>query len=268
VRKSILIVGDAHAKPGVSNERFSWLADYAYAKKADIIVDMGDWADMQSLSSYDIGKKSYEGRRYIKDIEAAVEAREVFDHRLKELNKATKRGARFHYSPQKISLGGNHCEGRISRVIEDDPKLDGLIGLRDLEYDKYGWQYTPYRVPVSIQGFSFCHYFASGVMGRPIGGEVPALSLLRKQFTSCVAGHSHLWDVAHRTRPDGKRVWGICAGCYLAQDQWEDYAGEANKLWWRGLTLLKGAEDGDFLSMETISIGELKDKYGVRARGR
>jgi hypothetical protein len=267
VKKSLLIVGDAHARPGVSNERFKWLADYAFDKKADIIVDMGDWADMPSLSSYDLGKRSYEGRRYIKDIEAALDARKVFNSQLENRNKSTKRGRDVWYSPQKVSLGGNHCEGRISRVIEDDPKLDGLIGIEDLGYKEFGWEYVPFRTPITIQGFAFCHYFTSGVMGRPISGEVPALSLLRKQFSSCITGHSHLWDVAHRTRPDGKRVWGIVAGCYLAEDQWESYASEANKMWWKGLTLLKGAEDGDFDSMETISIKELKDLYGARKRG-
>ena len=207
MKKSILIVGDAHAKPGVSNERFSWLADYAYDKKVDIIVDMGDWADMPSLSSYDIGKKSYEGRRYCQDIQAAVEAREIFSDRFEKRNKANRGRHEAKLAPEKLSLGGNHDEGRIARVVEEDPKLDGLIGIKDLKYDEYGWKYVPYRTPVTIQGFNFCHYFASGVMGRPIGGEVPALSLLRKQFSSCVAGHNHLWDVAHRTRPDGKRVW-------------------------------------------------------------
>jgi hypothetical protein len=266
-KKSILIVGDAHAKPGVSNERFSWLADYAFEKKADIIVDMGDWADMPSLSSYDIGKRSYEGRRYCKDVAAAVEARQTFADRLEELNYPAKRGKRVQYNPQKIALGGNHDEGRMSRVVEDDAKLDGLIGIKDLQYGEFGWEYYSFRTPCFIQGFSFCHYFTSGVMGRPIGGEMPALSLLRKQFTSCVAGHTHVWDVAHRTRPDGKRVWGLIAGCFLAEDQWEDYASESNKLWWKGLTLLKGAEDGDFDSMETISIRELKEKYGARKRG-
>lgn len=262
MKKDILIVGDAHARPGISNERFTWLADYAYEKEADIIVDMGDWADMPSLSSYDMGKKSYEGRRYLADIAAAVGARECFAEELQKLNRDNARRHKAQYAPEKIALGGNHCEGRISRAVEDDAKLDGLIGLKDLQYERYGWRYIPYRTPVAIQGFTFNHYFTSGVMGRPIGGEMPALSILRKQFTSCVAGHSHLFDIAHRTRPDGSRVWGLVAGCFLAEEQWEDYAAEANKLWWRGLILLKGCENGDFESLETITVRELRRRYG------
>lgn len=262
MKRDILIIGDAHAKPGVSNERFVWAGRYAAEHQPEYIVDMGDWEDMPSLSSYDVGKKSYEGRRYSEDLKAAHQAREAFEHGLEVGNRALRKKHKPLYRPTKVALGGNHGEGRISRVLEEDAKLVGTIGSEDLGAAKYGWRYVPYREYVSIQGFTFCHLFASGVMGRPIGGEMPALTLIRKQLTSCVAGHNHLFDIAHRTRPDGTRVWGIFAGCYLAEDQIEDYAGQANKLWWRGLIRLKGAENGDFESIETISIRELRARYG------
>lgn len=261
-KQDMLLIGDAHAKPGVSNERFYWAGRYAFDKKADIIVDMGDWEDMPSLSSYDVGKKSYEGRRYLADIAAACEAREEFNRGLSFGNEKLAARHKARYRPRKIALGGNHAEGRIARVVEGDAKLEGVIGIHDLRHNEYGWDYVPYQQPVELQGFTFCHYFPSGVMGRPIGGEMPALAVIRKQFTSCVAGHSHLFDIAHRTRPDGSRIWGIIAGCFLAKDQWEDYAAQANKLWWRGLILLKGCENGDFDSMETITVEELEYVYG------
>ena len=261
MKKDILVVGDSHVKPGISNERFKWLARFAFDRKADIIVDMGDFADMPSLSSYDTGKKSYEGRRYVEDVRASIAARETLNRELEVCNRKLAKRHKAKYVPAKFALGGNHCEGRISRVIEEDPKLDGLIGIEDFKLEQLGWKYTPYRTPISIQGFTFCHYFASGVMGRPIGGEMPALSVLRKQFTSCVAGHSHLLDIAHRTRPDGSRIWGIIAGCFIEESQWEIYAAEANKLWWRGLVLMKGCENGDFDSIETITVQELKRQY-------
>ena len=264
MKKDILIIGDSHAKPGISNDRFEWAGKYAFDKKADIIVDIGDWADMPSLSSYDIGHKSYEGRRYVADVKAAVDARARFNNGIEQSNKRLAERHKAKYTPTKVALGGNHDEGRILKVIEGDSKLDGLISVKDLQYEEFGWDYVPYRTPVEIEGFTFCHYFTSGVMGRPIGGEMPALSILRKQFTSCVAGHSHLFDLAHRTRPNGSRIWGLVAGCYLAEDQWEDYAAEANKLWWRGLILLKGCEDGDFESLETITVRQLEDTYGRR----
>lgn len=258
----ILIIGDAHAKPEVSNDRFLWAGRYAADKQPDVIVDMGDWEDMPSLSSYDVGKKSYEGRTYRKDIEAAHHAREQFNRPISEFNAKQSKNHKPRYSPTKIALGGNHSEGRINRVIEEDRKLAGTIGVEDFAHKQYGWEYIPYRTPVEIGGFTFCHYFASGVMGRPIGGETPAFNLIRKQFTSSIAGHLHLLDLAHRTRPDGSRIWGIFAGCFMSEEQWEDYASQANRLWWRGLIYLRGVHGGDLESFEIISIKELKNQYG------
>jgi len=258
----ILIIGDAHAKPGVSNDRFKWAGKFAVDREPDVIIDMGDWADMESLSSYDVGKKCYEGRRYVEDIRAANEAREEFNRPIEAENRWRAHGHRKRYHPTKIALGGNHDEGRINKAIEDDRKLDGLIGIKDFEHEAYGWHYVPYREPIEVAGFAFAHYFVSGVMGRPIGGEMPSLSLLRKQYTSCVAGHLHLLDFAHRTKPDGSRIWGIVSGCYMASEQWEAYAHVANRLWWKGLILLKGCQGGDVGSFETITVEELERKYG------
>lgn len=264
-KRDILVIGDAHARPGVSNERFYWAGRFAADTKPDIIIDIGDWADMPSLSSYDVGKKSYEGRRYNEDIQAAVAAREEFNRGLAAHNSRMARRHKAQYRPTKVACGGNHDEGRITKVVEADPKLDGLISVNDLQHREYGWEYAPFLEPIEIQGFCVSHYFPSGVMGRPVGGEMPALSLVRKELTSCIAGHSHLFDIAHRTRPNGQRVWGIVVGCYLAKDQFEAYAGPVvNRFWWRGLVRLKGCEDGSFDSIETITIEELERAYGKR----
>lgn len=261
-KKDILVIGDAHAKPGVSNRRFYWGGRYAADKKPDIIVDMGDWADMPSLSTYDYGKKAFEGRRYRNDIQAAVAAREEFNRGVAFYHQLNAQRHEAKYAPKKISLGGNHDEGRITKAVETDPKVDGLMSVDDYEHKRLGWEYIPYLEPVELQGFTFCHYFASGVMGRPIGGEMPALAIIRKQLTSCVAAHSHLFDLAHRTKPNGQRVWGLVAGCFMDKKQWETYAANANRLWWRGLILLHGCEGGDFESIETITVEQLERLYG------
>lgn len=258
---TILVIGDAHAKPGVPNDRFRWAGNFAGDKKPDVIVDIGDWEDMPSLCSYDEGKASFEGRQYRADVEAALDAREKFNTGIARANKVLRAGHRAKYSPRKYALGGNHAEGRINRVLENDRKLIGTIGIEDLGHAEYGWDYVPFKEYHNTAGITFSHYFSSGVKGLPIGGEMPALSLLRKQFTSCVAGHSHLFDIAHRTKPNGDRIWGLVAGCFLDKGQWEDYAGPANLLWWRGLILLKDCHDGDIGSIETITVQQLEKDY-------
>ncbi len=262
-----VVIGDAHAKPEVSNRRFDWLGkfilDLALAHPDDNVkvIDLGDWEDMPSLSSYDIGKKSYEGRRYQRDLEAAIDARRRTNQAIDSYNQRAKENHKRRIFVEKFALGGNHSEGRIKKTIDATPMLDGTIGLRDLCHEQFGWNYIPFLEPLNLDGITYQHYFVSGVMGRPIGGESPGLSLIRKTLTSTVCGHSHVLDLSHRTDPSGKSIWGIQAGCFLDEDQWEDYAGPANRLWKKGILVLKDVKDGDFTSWSWIGIKELKDSY-------
>ena len=118
---------------------------------------MGDWADMPSLSLYDKGKKSFEGRRYKEDIEAALDARSMFAKGINDVNRGYRAAHIKKYEGQKFALGGNHCEARISRVLEEDSQLIGTIGVDDLGYDRFGWTYVPYHEYLITEGFTFCH---------------------------------------------------------------------------------------------------------------
>jgi len=46
-------------------DHLTWAGQYAVDKKPDVIVHIGDHWDMPSLSHYDKGTKSFEGRRYL-----------------------------------------------------------------------------------------------------------------------------------------------------------------------------------------------------------
>lgn len=262
-----VVIGDAHCRPDISNRRFVWLGKYirdlalANPDASVKVIDMGDWEDMESLSSYDLGKKSYEGRRYQRDIAAAIDARQKTNQAIDEYNERARDNHKRRLFVEKYSLGGNHSEGRISKVIDSTPMLDGTIGVGDFQLDRYGWTYIPFLKPLELDGFLYQHYFISGVMGRPIGGESPALALIRKTLTSCVSGHSHLLDIAHRTTPSGRAVWGIHSGCFLDKDQHEWYAGPANKLWRRGILVLDDVKDGDFKNYTWVSIEQLEKMY-------
>ena len=51
--KDILVFSCAHTAPEVSNERFDWLGHYIADVKPDMVIDLGDGADMCSLNSFD-----------------------------------------------------------------------------------------------------------------------------------------------------------------------------------------------------------------------
>ena len=143
-------------RPPRSTQSRSSAASDVY--KRQVIVCIGDMADMPSLSSYDKGTKGFEGRRYKKDVKAVIDAQEKLFAPIKRM-----RG----YKPKLHMCLGNH-EDRITRAINNTPELDGAIGIEDLQYERFGWKITPFKKCVTIKGITFSHYFTSGVAGRPI----------------------------------------------------------------------------------------------------
>ncbi len=258
-----MLIGDPHQRPGISTDRFEWAGKFALKHRPDVIVTMGDWADMESLCSYDKGKKSFEGRRYAKDIETANEALDRFAAPISEYNAMRTRNGKKQYRPRKVALLGNHDGGRINRAIELSSELEGTISTDDIKFKEHGWEVHEYLRPTEIDGIMYCHYFISGVMGNPIGisGEYPANQTLKKKHMSCTGAHNHIRDFAERTQVNGKKILGLYAGCYLAGDQYEDYAGEANHMWWRGLILCKNVKDG-YYDPDFHNIRELRREFG------
>jgi hypothetical protein len=242
-----LVIGDAHAKPGQSLDRFVWLGRMCAELRPDVIVSIGDWADMHSLSSYDKGKKAFEGRRYVADIEAANEALRLFHAQLP-----------LCYKPELVQVTGNH-EQRIERATNDASEFDGLISLNDLDFGRLGWKVAPFLKGIEIDGILYSHYFQAGNTSNAISGEYAASNLVRRQLHSCVAGHSHLLDYARRTDARGRPVSGLIVGCYT--DAFESYAGPSNAIWWRGICVLRNVNHGDY-DLETWNIGRIQSRWG------
>ncbi len=247
-----LVIPDPHAHPSHHNKRAEWLGKLVIDLKPDVVINLGDTADMPSLCSYDKGKGSFHGRTYRADIMAHND----FQDRLWSTVRSAKKKM-----PRRVTLIGNH-EERIGRAIDMQPELEGVITYDDLELERWYDTIVPYvgGTPGSIviNGVMYAHYAITGVSGRPISGEHTAYSLLAKQYHSTVVGHLHTFDYAVRTRADGRKMHGLCAGVF--QDYDADWAGEANKLWWRGVCVLRGVEDGQF-DLETICMERLRKEY-------
>lgn len=259
--KTWLLIPDPHAHPHYDNDRFTWLGKHIVKKRHDIVVCIGDWADMPSLSSYDKGKKSFEGRRYKADIEASLDAQEKMFAPLNALQSRQRKNKDKVYKPRLVMTLGNH-EDRINRVINDEPQLDGTIGIHDLKYEDAGWELTGFGEIVEIHNWQFTHYFATGVSGRPISGENIAKTLLAKNFMSCVQGHSHIVDYAQRTAANGDKLHGMSIGCYCHPDMIEGWNRNTQRMWWHGVVEMITDDDGRLYSMNMIEQSLLKQQYG------
>lgn len=207
---------------------------------------------MPSLSAYDRGKKSFQGRTYQADINSHLDFQERTWNRVRRRKKSL---------PYRVFCIGNH-EERIHRAINLQPELEGAIGYGDLNLSEWYDTIVDYEgnTPgvISIDGVAYAHYHVSGVMGRPIGGEHPAHSLVRQQLGTCVAGHLHTSNWVNRQSVDGRRIHGLLTGCYL--DYTPDWAGKVADLWWRGVVILHNVRDGDF-SPQFISLDMIKKEY-------
>jgi len=247
------VIPDVQAKPGNNFKFLERVGHYLADKKPDVIVQIGDFADMESLSSYDKGKKSFEGRSYTRDIQAATEAMRCLLGPIVEEQARLKRNKEKQWNPRLVLTLGNH-EERINRAIEEDRKLDGLISVSDLPYA--GWEVYPFLEPVEIDGVFYCHYFPTGVLGRP---AVTASAMVSKLHASCIAGHQQGKQVAYGKRPDGSMITCIIAGsCYEHTEAYLDH--QSNKHW-RGIIMLHEVNNGTFDEM-FVSLGYLEKKYG------
>lgn len=251
-----LVIPDPHAHPNFDNSRADLLGKLIKDLKPDVVINLGDAADLASLSTYDKGKGSFHGRNYGKDIEVHLDFQ---DRMWSPIKKSKKK------QPLKVILEGNH-EYRIKRAIEFSPELEGErfgVSFKDLAFSEYYNEVVEYNggTPgiITLDGVSYAHYFITGVSGRPIGGEHHAYSLLAKNFTSCTCGHSHTVDWAVRTSSSSKKIMGLVAGVY--QDYQSGWAGHINDLWWSGIVIKRGVEDG-YYSPQFVSLEQLRKEYG------
>jgi hypothetical protein len=251
----ILFLPDSQCKPSDDFAFLAAIGKYIVDKKPDVIVHAGDFADMSSLSSYDKGKKSFEGRRYRADIEAAHDGMRALLGPMKEYNEQRERNRKGLYRPRMVLTMGNH-EERILRAINNEPMLDGTIGYHDLNYESYGWEVYPFLEVVVIEGVAFSHYFTTGAMGRP---ATSAAAMLTKKHMSCLAGHQQGRQSASAVRADGVQMTAIIAGsCYEHE---EEYLGPQGNKHWHGVVMLHNVADGSFDEC-FVPLHYLRAKYG------
>ena len=251
----ILVIPDVQAKSGVPLEHLDWIGRFIVDKRPDVIVQIGDFADLPSLSSYDWGKKSFEGRRYKTDVESVIEAQGRLLHPLFALQDKQIKNKQKVYTPRQVITLGNHCE-RINRAVNNDAKLDGVLSISDLQYEEFGWEVHPFLSVVNIGGVCFSHYFTSGVAGRPVTSPN---TLITKKHVSCVMGHTQNDGIASQYTAEGKRITGIFAGaCYLHD---EEYLGAQGNKHFRGVWMLYDVKDGEFSPLQ-IPLEYLQQKYG------
>ena len=133
------VLQDTQCKDKGKTNHLTAAGNYIIDRKHSTIIHLGDHWDMPSLSSWDVGKKSFEGRRYKDDIESGIKGLETFLAPIRAEQKRLAENKKKRWNPRLVFTLGNH-EQRIERAIESDAKLEGLIGYADLKLDERGWE--------------------------------------------------------------------------------------------------------------------------------
>lgn len=254
--KTHLYIPDNQVKPGVDLSYLEWIGKYIVRKRPDVIVSAGDFADMESLSSYDVGKHSAEGKRVQSDIDVVHEAMLILLSPLRGLQAQQRKDGEKVYEPRMVLTLGNH-EDRINRHVNANPSLHGFLSIDNLMYKEFGWEVIPFLTPIEIDGISYCHYFPNNYTGKPLGGS--AMNMLKTIGQSFTQGHKQTLDITTRFLPtNGQQQIGLIAGaCYLHE---EDYKGVQGNHHWRGIVVKHNVKGGSYDPM-FVSLDWLKKEY-------
>ncbi len=243
IGKVHLIIPDVQVRPGVPTDHLSWIANYVIEKRPDVIVCLGDFSDVVSLNSYNVGKAAAEGKTVLEDVRITKLA---MDRLMSPIKKVKG------YNPELVLTLGNH-EDRIDREAECNPRYRGWLSTKDLQYEKWGWKVHPFLKVVKVDGIEYVHYFTSGVMGRSV---TKASAILQHRQCSGVMGHVQYTDIAFHPKTGN---FAMMAGLCNLHD--EDYLGPQGNNNRRQIVVLNEVQNGTADPM-LVSLEFLRRKYG------
>ena len=253
-----LIIPDTQIRPGVPTKHLEWIAAWALKHHEsypfDLIIQLGDWYDMPSLSSYDEhGRrpKNVEGKRLRSDFDVAHEAADMFCAAIDKIDC------------EKVFLRGNH-ENRVQRWEDDDARFEGYF--EPFAFDSWGWKEVPFLHPYKRDGIAYNHYWPINAHGDSAAGGTTAkngcntaLAQVQRVGMSCVAGHKQGFDYSIMNNPMGQSKFGLIAGsCYLHS---EEYRGPMGSREWRGIVTINDIHRG-FGDIMPLSLDYLGREYG------
>ena len=246
----VLAIGDCHASPQTPcKERFKWMGRLAADLGVDTVVQIGDFATLDSLSRH-IPNESLQGK-----------LKSPFSHDLEDLRESMglfNEGLGSHKARKTCTLG-NH-ERRAWLYEDSHPEVAGIVtGELTTTFEQFGWEWTEYGAWQFIGGVGFTHA-PINKLGKTMSSE-SRLNILSKMVFDMVRGHDH----QEYTQPQAKfgpigHVTLVGLGCALPHGHIESYATHALNGWsWGTKEIL--IRNGRIESAKWYSMLELQERY-------
>jgi len=235
-----LVIFDTQIKPNSDISHIESIGKYLSKHQPEVIVVIGDWFDMHSLSSYDRGTKNAEGARYADDIQAGIDAFKQLFKPIKEHNKYCEKTKKKKYTPEMHFTIGNH-EERIMRHVNANPILEGTLSYDNLKLKDFGFIVHDFLTPVIIDGIEYVHYVQNRNSPNPKSSSKVSMEQTKMSVTQ---GHRPCLDIHTDWADDKGMMWSItCGSSYL---DYEGYKHEQGNQHWRGIVHKRNVQNGDF----------------------
>jgi hypothetical protein len=251
------VLPDVQVRPGDVTDHLDWIAQDIIRRKPDVLVCIGDFWDLPSLSSYSApGGLEKENARIAKDIDAGTAALQRLTVPIWKEVARLKAQKKKQWNPRLVFTEGNH-EQRIARLAINDARFEGVVGTHLLPIESCGFERVPFEQPIEIDSVWYCHYWKTAHSPRPIGGTID--NRLNKLGFSAVQGHEQGKKYGSRNLPNGRTIHGVVAGsCYLGR---EEYRGPQGANEWRGTVVLHDVRNGGDFEPMFLTLRYLCEEY-------
>ena len=246
----VIAIGDTHDQPGMAKDRFKWIGRHVVATMPHRVVQIGDFASWDSVSTHDApGSVSHAMRPSFKaDMESCEEAMCLFYKEIKDLD-----------IPMELTAG-NH-EDRICRFENKNPETISTLYTQFEELcARYRWRLHPYGQWLFIDGVGFTHV-PKNIMGKPYGGQNSENQIANHATHSIVFGHTH--RSSYRKAPKigiNNSIEVLNLGSAMPNGYVAKYAGTATSGWSYGIYELS-IKSGHIVSHRFLDMRQLQEKY-------
>jgi predicted MPP superfamily phosphohydrolase len=246
----VVVIGDHHDSPIVTDKsRITWIARRIAEVNPDLVIQIGDIADFDSVSTHAApGTIEYATRPSITaDMESLEEALSLYAKELPD-------------GPPKRLTAGNH-EDRLRRFENNNPEVNGGIykQFEDL-CAKYTWVTSFYGQWLFVNNVGFTHV-PFNQMGREYAGKNPENQISNDAIFSVVYGHTHKGGYKSVPKIGPKKsIEVVNVGSSMPYGHVKKYAQRSTTGWSYGIWELS-IRQGHVVGYNFTDMENLREKY-------